>query len=132
MLAILASAVRVVEQARRGLSGGHGHCQGVEAELAVDAFAQRPTYHHTREQVEYGGDVEPALAGPNVGDVGDPDLIRCGRGEVTVEQVRGNWVRVLRVCRAPRPTTAARDEPTCAHDASNALVKFPRFRGHPQ
>jgi len=49
--------------------------------------SQRPANHLAGEQVEDHGQVEPALAGRNVGDIRQPDLIGLVRDKILLEQV---------------------------------------------
>jgi len=68
-------------------AGGDRHRDGVADQpgLAVDVHA--PADDPAAEHVEHDRQVEPADHGGDVGDVGDPLLVRSGRGEVSVEQV---------------------------------------------
>src|ERR1700694_1895357 len=52
-------------------------------------IAHRPADDLAAVQVHDGGQIEPALIGLDVGDVGEPDPVRRGGGEVSLEQVRG-------------------------------------------
>jgi hypothetical protein len=63
----------------------------------------RPTNVLAAVRVYNGGQIEPALIGVDVGDVGDPDLVRRGSGEITVEQVRGDWEVAAAIGRPPPP-----------------------------
>lgn len=47
-----------------------------------------PPEDAAREHVEHRGDIEPALVGPHVGDVGDPQLVGSIGGEVAVDETR--------------------------------------------
>src|SRR5579859_7139579 len=57
--------------------------------LGVQHGTQRPTDDAARVDVEDDGQVEPALPGADVGDVGDVLLVRPGRREVSVHQIGG-------------------------------------------
>ena len=48
-----------------------------------------PAHDHPGEDVEDERDVGPAGVGPDVGQVGDPQLVRRGRDELPVDQVLG-------------------------------------------
>ena len=49
----------------------------------------RPADDPAAVQVHDGGQIEPALISLDVGDVGQPDSVRRGGGEVPLEQIRG-------------------------------------------
>src|SRR4051812_3142667 len=47
-----------------------------------------PAHDAATVQIHNGGQVQPSLAGPDIGDVGEPNLIAHGGREVPAEQVR--------------------------------------------
>jgi hypothetical protein len=47
--------------------------------------------------VQDGGQIEPSLIGLDTGDVGEQDPVRRSGGEVSVEQIRGDWEIVTAV-----------------------------------
>src|ERR1700692_759395 len=51
-------------------------------------IAHRPADDLSAVQIHHGGQIEPALVGLDVGDVGEPDLVRRGGDEVALKQVR--------------------------------------------
>src|SRR5271156_7189819 len=82
------------------------------------AIAGCPADDAPGEQVDDDGEVEPALAGPHVGDVGAPLLVRRGRCEVLVQKVRGDRKGVKAVGGALEPPLLPSPEPILAHRAS--------------
>src|SRR5208337_4341640 len=46
------------------------------------------------EQVDDDGQKQPSLVGRNIGDVTDPDLVWCGRSEVTIYKI-GRYRQVM-------------------------------------
>jgi hypothetical protein len=54
----------------------------------------RPAHDLATVEVHDGGQIEPSLIGPDIGDIGEPDPVRRGGGEVAVEQVRGGLCSV--------------------------------------
>lgn len=78
-----------VEHRTRGHVTVHtGHLQGVDHEAGAHVVGHLPTHHHPGGQVRFdGGRVQPALVGPQVGDVADQPGARLGGGEVALEQV---------------------------------------------
>lgn len=62
--------------------------QGLTAEVRVEPVACRLAYHAAREQVQDRHQLEPALAGRDVGDVRDPGNVWRALVEGSVEHVR--------------------------------------------
>jgi hypothetical protein len=50
----------------------------------------RPADDPAAVEVQDGGQIEPALIGLDIGDVGEPDPVRRGGKEVSTEQVRSD------------------------------------------
>lgn len=70
------------------------HQQCIEHQSSVDATAHGPPHHLAREQIDHDGQVQPALMGTDVGDVGDPTLVRLGRRELAQQVVWRNHGRL--------------------------------------
>jgi hypothetical protein len=51
------------------------HSERGDGEFGTQVIAHRPADHFAGEQVEDHGQVEPALGGRDIGDIGQPDLI---------------------------------------------------------
>jgi len=60
-------------------------------------IAHRPADDPATMQVHDGGEVEPSLIGLDVGDVGEPDLVRRVGDEASLEQVRGDRQVVMKI-----------------------------------
>ena len=56
------------------------HLQRVDDQRGAHVGGHRPADDLTRERVLDGGEVQPALAGPQVGDVSDPQHVRASGG----------------------------------------------------
>src|SRR4051794_31892056 len=76
------------------------HGQGGDGEFGTHMLAHRPTDDFSGEQIEDHGQVEPALAGRDIGDIRQPDLIRLLGHEIPIEQVGRDRQRMLAVGRA--------------------------------
>ena len=63
---ILAATIRMVNAALRRLPQGNGHVQGPDRQVMLHPVAHRPADHTPRMEVQDDGQVEPALAGPDV------------------------------------------------------------------
>src|SRR5712692_1803337 len=119
---VLTAAIRMMQQARRGAAAGQRHPEGVEGEVVRDALAHRPAYGEARAEIEDHRQVEPALARRNVGDVGDPRLIRFGPLELPGQDVGRDGERVARVGRHPEPPAAPGGQPAASHQTRHALT----------
>src|SRR4051812_4631736 len=67
-----------------------GHDQGADAQLGPEVVGHGPADDLARGHVLDRGQIQEALVGRDVGDVGQPDLVRPVRGEVPRQQVRGD------------------------------------------
>jgi hypothetical protein len=94
-----------MHQSLRLASSPDGHQKGVRNQLRCHAGAHRPADHPAREQVDDGRHVEPALGGPDVGEVGDPLLVRPLGLELPVQKVCRH-VRNLAIALVLRQTSA--------------------------
>ena len=72
----LASVVAVMDETGRRISSDKSHLQRIVDELCGHAGRHRPTDDHPRIYVEDDREVEPTLVGLDVGDVGEPQLVR--------------------------------------------------------
>tara|TARA_R110002051_G_scaffold16182_2_gene48950 strand:+ start:5994 stop:6335 length:342 start_codon:yes stop_codon:yes gene_type:complete len=82
---ILYLAVGVVDQAGRRPLAFDGHVEGVERDFGVQGLAHGPADDLAGVHVEDGDEVELALAGRDVGQVGDPYLVGGRPPEVAGE-----------------------------------------------
>jgi hypothetical protein len=64
-----------------------GHVQGVQYQLGAQVVGHGPAHDAARERVQHDRQVQPAFVGALLGDVGHPQPIRRGRGEVALDQV---------------------------------------------
>jgi len=70
------------------LTGPDAHVKRIECEVGVEVRGQLPTHDPPREHIEHERRVHPPGERPHVRYVGHPQLIRSGRGELAVDQVR--------------------------------------------
>jgi hypothetical protein len=78
----------------------------------ISAFIDRPTTRRENRSIHCGY-VKPAFCGPNLGEVGDPFLVRPLRIELPVEHVRRDS--------SERPLTVIRWNPTPTRPRSESL-----------
>lgn len=65
-----------------------GHQQRINGQVAAHARFHRPANDLAREQIEHYRQIQPAFIGADVGDVGDPDLVRLADVELALQPVR--------------------------------------------
>ena len=85
----LPALVGVVHEPGVGAAARDGHLERVDDELGAQVVGDRPADDPAAVAVHHGGQVQPALPGPDVGDVGRPQAIARDRVEVALDQVRG-------------------------------------------
>ena len=90
---------------------GKGFAQSGKSQVAVQPVAGGPADDPAGEQVDDDGEVQPALAGPDVGDVGAPFLVGRRCREVLIKQVRGDRPGVVAVGGALEPPLLPSPEP---------------------
>jgi hypothetical protein len=76
------------EQRVRPAAPPDGHQKSIRYQLCRHGRTHRPAHHAAREQIDHRCHIEPALGRPEVGEVGDPLLVRTLGGELPVQQVR--------------------------------------------
>ncbi len=72
---------------RRWLALLQSHLERLEHELGAEMTFHRPTDNAATPSVEDDGQIQESRLGPNVGDVGDPELIRPVGREVAIYEV---------------------------------------------
>src|SRR5207244_1202826 len=87
---------------------------------------QRPADDPAAAEVHDGGQIEPSLIGLDVGDIGEPDPVRRGGGEVSVEQVWGDR-EVVAAVGGPHPAWLRHDGPNAVpvHQPLDAAAARP-------
>src|SRR5829696_1606772 len=91
---ILAAAVGVEDGAGGSVAVRDGHLQGVGDQAGAEVVGELPADDHAGAQVDHGGQVQPSLAGLEVGDVHRPVAVPARRCEVPSDQVgAGDWLR---------------------------------------
>jgi len=88
MLRSSIAPIRMVEEGLDGLAPPEGHRERLGRELRGHGGVQRPAHHAPREQIEHDGHEQPTFAGPDVGEVSDPFLVRRGRRELAIQDIR--------------------------------------------
>jgi hypothetical protein len=113
----------VGDQAAGWLTEAVGDLERVEDGLGTHVAGELPADDHAAVAVEDEGEIAEAVPGPDVGQIGDPLLVRAGRSEITLEQIAGPFDRGL--VRDRRPLLAAAelaDERVLAHHPGDLVA----------
>ena len=96
---------------------------GIEDNLGPQMIGHRPPHDLAAPRVEHDGEIEKARRCGHVGDVGHPQLVGCGGGEVAIDKVgRGPCFHIAsRRDRTAFPVACA-DQTRLAHPARDALA----------
>lgn len=80
-----------MQQPRQRFASPQCHRERVRGEIRRQARSHRPANNGARVKIEHDRQIEPAFAGPEVGDVAGPDAV-CRRGcELPIEHVGCHW-----------------------------------------
>src|SRR6202011_1277546 len=135
--AILAATIRMVDQPCCRTAHGQGFAQSGESQVAMQPVACCPADDPACEQIDDNGEIQPAFAGPHVGDVGAPLLVGPCCREVLIKQVRRDRPSVVAVRGPLEPPLLPSPEAVVAHqpgypaatDREAAIPQFPRHSG---
>ena len=83
LFAVMNEAVACPAAAKR-------HVQCVDYELCAHVIGRAPADDPATVGVLDGGQVDPTLPGPQMGDVGDPQHIRSGGAKVALDEIVGD------------------------------------------
>jgi transposase len=113
--AVLAATIRVVDQSGFWASDGEGLPECFKSQLLVKAVADGPANDAPGEQVDDDGEIQPALTGPEIADIGTPLLVGVIGREVLGDEVRRDWEGVKAVGRSLEPPLLPGSEAVLAH-----------------
>ena len=86
---VLRSLVRMVNDPFRPASPDR-HVQGIDHQLGPQVGCHRPAHHAAAEGIHHYGQIQKPRPGPDVGNIGNPELVRPVRRKVTIHQIRGS------------------------------------------
>ena len=117
--------IAVVHASLGRVSPGQRHSQGLVGELGRDVRAHRPSHDAPRPDVHHERQAQPALAGLDVGDVGEPRHVGAVGLEPAPHQVQRRFAlgRPL-LARGALGARARHAAPAAlAHDAGHPLAR---------
>ena len=114
-------------------AGEQGHVEAVEHERSCHPGRRSPPDDAAGVRVEHERDVDPSGPRPDVGEVGDPELVRAEPREVPVDEVGGPGLPQIRIHGTfPLPADHSGD-PELAHEAfDRATGNVVPVATHPQ
>jgi hypothetical protein len=124
--------VGVMDQPGRWLPLSDRHVEGVQHEFGAQVLSHRPADDPAGEAVQHNRQVQPALVGALLGDVGHPQPIGSWWGEVPLNQIRrgdGVWVAAGQ---PTQPTPMAALQTRGAHQPGHPLATNPDVQTQPQ
>ena len=119
---VLAAAIAVEDAAFGWRSESDGHFHGPDCKVTLHAIADSPTNDTPGMQIEDDGQIQPALAGPDIADVARPFLVRLICFEVAIQQVRGDVEGMIAVCGRLELARSFNGDPVLAHQATHPAV----------
>jgi len=98
-----------------------GHQNGIECELPPQRRLCGPADDLSREEIHHDSKVKPAFPCTDVGNIGNPSLIRLADSEVALQNV-WNELRGLRSCMVSRSIPAHRSNLVDAHKPHHTML----------
>ena len=97
-----------------------GHDQGVDDQVGIGRGSTWPSRRPGGVQVDHAGEVEPTLTGPELGDVGRPDLVWPGREKFRFTRSGGG--SGVGTAGAPALAGMGADQALGGHEAGDTLA----------
>ncbi len=98
-----------------------GHLQGIQHQLRAEVMGHGPPDDAAAEGVEHHGEVEETRSRRHIGDVGDPEPVRCLGREHAIDEIGGG----------PRLPVRPRRDGAAAPVACPDEAGFPHQPGDP-
>src|SRR4030095_3276839 len=74
---VLRTLVRMMQQSFSRLTALQGHLQSSQSQFHGQRIAHGPTHYHATAQIDQHGQIQPAFAGADVGNISTPDAIEA-------------------------------------------------------
>ena len=123
---VLRAAVAVMHQVThlRAAALVNGLFERIEDEVGAQRGRDTPADDATRKDVDDERDVDEAAPGRDVREVRDPELIRTGRGESPLDQIRGPRGADIGLRRdRPRPPADRATQPQVSHQTLHGAAR---------
>lgn len=88
--AVLTTLIAVYDDLAIRFLAPHGHHQRVERQLARESGLHRPADHVMGEEINNHRQIQPALPGADISNIGDPDLVSPDNGELPLHAISSN------------------------------------------
>jgi hypothetical protein len=99
------------------------HLECVDREIAAQPSGTLPADDYSTEHVNDKGHVDPSTVRLHVGQVRDPESVRRGRDEMSIDEVTWSVLVLVADCRDPERTTAPHTaESLVLHEPTNGAV----------
>ncbi len=85
---VLAAMIRVMNHPGLRFAAGDCHVERVYDQFGAQMICHRPADDPTTEDIEHDRQIEKAHPRRNIGDVRDPEPVRCSGGEVALHAIR--------------------------------------------
>jgi hypothetical protein len=122
----LRAGIAVVDQRHVGarVTGRERHPQRVQDQVGAHVVGELPAHDHPAVGIDHEAEEHDARPAAQIREVRQPQLVRCRRGEVTLNEIRATVSRRVGVCRAPRLATTLRaDDPVLAHQPLHTAAR---------
>src|SRR5712691_8410859 len=110
-----------MHETRLGTSSLQCLLERVDDEFGAEVVLERPADDATAIAVHDHGEIQPALPGAQVGDVGDPESVRSRRLEVALDEIVGDTHARNPNCRAATAPFQGAADARLPHQPLNPL-----------
>src|SRR6185437_945709 len=119
---ILAATIRMADQARLWAANGQSLAECGQGETSIQAITDQPADNAPGEEIHHNSQIQPALSGPDIGDVSAPFLVRACGGKILVDQVGRDRPAVLAVRRPFETPLLPGFEAILPHEPGGAMA----------
>src|SRR5882672_3885240 len=94
---VLAATVRMHDQSRSGFAPPVRRLQRLAHQIGRDSITHRPAYDSAAGQIHDAGQIQPAFAGGDIGDVSHPGLVDSPAIEAPIQHVGSDRLAMGRI-----------------------------------
>jgi hypothetical protein len=128
----LAAVVSVVNQSWSGLALGDRHVERVQHQLGAQVVGHRPADDPAGEAVQHDREIEPAVAGALLGDVGHPQPVWCWWREVALDQIGRRGSLGIAAGQPAQPAAMHALQSRVTHESGDPLATNPDVQTQPK